>query len=320
MNKLLLGVVISIGITSCSLFTEPDLNKEEVFLLAPADGIKTAYQQHTFWWEHVPDAESYNLLIVSPSFDSVFRLIADTNLTGNNYVGTLAPGEYEWGVSALNSVSSTPYSVFSITIDTTGDLVYLPVILIQPEVNFNTNNQEILFRWDLVPGATRYSFGIRDSSWLTGQDVITPINTEYDTVTIILNEGRYEWGVQAYDETSNSSTTWYYRPLIIDTTSPDKPVITIPVLSGDTISAEPYSIEWRHPSGSLSSISDSIVVASDSAFHSTDIIESLFISDTELSVSSYPDGKYYVKVKSVDAAGNQSEYSNISKFFIYKEE
>ncbi|MBA7590113.1 hypothetical protein ES708_32215 [subsurface metagenome] len=194
------------------------------------------------------------------------------------------------------------------------------MILIQPVANWNTNNQKILFRWDPVPGATRYSFGVRDSSWITGPDVITPINTVYDTLTVNLNEGRYEWGVQAYDEVSNTSTTWHYRPLIVDITAPGKPVFTYPEYDGDTINTSPYTIEWRHPSNSLSAISDSIVVATDSTFYPSSIVESLFISETELSVGSYPDGKYYAKVKAVDAAGNQGVYSNIRKFFLYKEE
>lgn len=319
-NKLIPGVVISIGIVSCSIFTEPDLSDEQVYLIAPTDGIETPYQTHTFWWDYVADADFYNLLIVSPGFDSVVRLVVDTNLSGNKYVGTLLPGDYEWGVSAINSVSASAYSIFSITIDTTDDLAYLPVILIQPIANWSTNKQTIFFSWDPVPGATRYTFGIRDSSWISGPDVITPINTIYDTVSVDLIEGKYEWGVQAYDEVSNTSTIWYYRQLIIDITAPGKPVFTIPEFDGDTINTSPYTIEWSHTSSSLSPISDSIVVATDSTFSGASIVESLFISETQLSVGSYSDGKYWAKVKSVDAAGNQSAYSNIRKFYISKED
>jgi hypothetical protein len=319
-NKLITGAAILLGISSCSIFTEPDLSDQEVILLAPANGIKTPYQQHTFWWEYVDDAEYYNLLIVTPGFDSTVALIVDTNLTDNKFVWTLSAGDYEWGVCAYNSVSSTPYTVFSITIDTTDNLAYLPVILIEPENNRATNNEEIFFHWDPVPGATRYTLGIRDSSWISGNDVITPVNTIYDTITVSLNEGIYAWGVQAYDEISNTTTDWYYRQLIVDMTAPGKPVFIIPEYNGDTINASPYVLEWSHPSTSLSSISDSIIVATDSLFTPSNIVEELFISETGLSVGSYPDGKYYAKVKSIDAAGNEGTYCNTRKFYLYKEE
>ncbi|MGD2035044.1 MAG: hypothetical protein PVF73_08310 [Bacteroidales bacterium] len=318
-NKYIPGIFLILGVVSCSIFTEPDLDNEEVILLAPADGINTPYQQHTFWWDYVSEAEFYNLLIVSPRFDSVARLILDTNLTGNKFIWTLGPGDYEWGVSAYNSVSATLYSVFSITIDTSDNLTHLPVILIEPAENQATGQQKIFFRWDQVPGATRYTFGIRDSSWSTGTDVITPVNTTYDTITVTLDEGKYAWGVQAYDEQSNTNTSWYYRQLIVDTTAPGKPVITYPEFDGDTIKTSPYTIEWSHPVASLAPVTDSIVVATDSTFAPSTIVERQFVSATGLSIGSYSDGKYYAKVKSVDEAGNEGTYSNVRKFYLYKE-
>jgi hypothetical protein len=317
-NNIVFIFLIAILATSCSLIFEPDLSNKKVTLLAPADCTRTPTQTQTFWWDYVPDAEGYNLQIVSPTFDTITTLIADTNMTGNKFVGTLYPGRYKWGVSAYNHNSSTDYSVFTLIIDTTSSLTSQKVRLISPPNGTNTNILKILFHWETIPIATSYQIDIRDSTW-TGQSVINPTYTNYDTITFTLQEGSYIWGVRALNDNS-FTIEWMNFQLILDATPPGIPNLISPGYDGDTLNNSPYEVEWTHPAYSLSAISDSLIISSDSLFTVPGIKESVFLNTTSHSVSFLPDGKYYIKVKSIDAAGNKSDYCHVRKFFLSKQE
>src|SRR5690349_16647268 len=80
---------------------EPDLSKETVTLLAPANGYETTMLTNLFWWDAVKNAEKYNLQIVTTGFSSIQRLMLDTNLTANKFQFTLPPGIFEWRVKAF---------------------------------------------------------------------------------------------------------------------------------------------------------------------------------------------------------------------------
>ena len=60
------------------------------------------------------------------------------------------------------------------------------------------------------------------------------------------------------------------------------------------------------------------MISTDSLFTIGSEIEIDVLSTQQYSVSSLDDGKYYVKVKSFDAAGNQGEYCLTRKFYLYK--
>jgi hypothetical protein len=313
------GLFILIIIASCAVITEPDLTDSEVELYSPADSTLTPTQTHTFWWGYVNDAEKYNLLIVSPHFDSVASLIADTNLTDNKYVGTLFPGKYQWGVSAYNHSSATPYTIFNLEIDTLDGIAYQTVRLSSPRENDALNTAEIEFTWEALNGATFYLFDVRDSTWSLAQS-IDRTNLTGTSYSVTLSEGYYSWGVSAYDDVSGTNTNWSVRNFLIDMTPPGRPTITNPAFNGDTLDTSPYTIEWTHPDPSVSAISDSIMISADSLFTEGSEIEIDVINSPEYSVSHKEDGKYFVKVKSFDEAGNQGDYSAIRRFFLNKEE
>lgn len=313
--NILLVLIISAILVSCAVIFDPNLEDEIVTLRAPADCTITTIQTQTFWWDPVADAEKYNLQIVSPDFEFVVRLAVDTNLTGNSFTWTLQPGIYRWGVSAFNYSSATDYSKFYLKIDTALGVTGQVVTLLQPGNNTFTNKQKITFEWSALSGATSYLLQVKDSN----ESVI--INTDFLAVTSysdsLSDEGSYSWNVRAYDESSNTFSDPAARIFGIDRTRPGKPAIITPTL-GDTLDTQPYTIEWTHPLASLAPISDSIMISSDSLFNAGSDIEIDVVTQNEYSVSSLEDGKYYVKVKSFDAAGNQGEYSNVIRFFLFK--
>jgi hypothetical protein len=58
----------------------------------------------------VDTSVNYELVIVTPRFDSVVSLVTDTTVSTNVLAMTLGPAQYQWKVRAFNSVSTTPFS------------------------------------------------------------------------------------------------------------------------------------------------------------------------------------------------------------------
>lgn len=297
---------------------EADLTEATVYLLAPADSTNTSVQAQTFWWEPVADAEMYNLLIVSPNFKQTQRLVEDTVLYGNRFERSLAPGEYEWGVAAYNSSTTTPFTVYSLKIDTLSSLSNQYVLLVSPEKDYCTNAATVEFGWEELIGASSYLLEVKDDTWSSGDIFIATPPLTVTKYTAPLDEGLYSWVVRAYEESSNSTSQINPREFIIDRTAPGIPVFTSPASHGDTLNTSPYLVSWTHPSESLAPIKDSVFVSSDSMFSNNSQISYAWVEDMEYSVSGLDEGTYFVRVKSIDQAGNKGEFSTIRKFYLDK--
>jgi hypothetical protein len=98
----------------CAETFEKDLSKRTVRLFAPSDGVTAADSAAmTFAWDSLDGANKYTLQVVSPSFDSVVQLLADTTVHGFFYTipQLTIRGRYQWRVMGLNNTSSSEYSV-----------------------------------------------------------------------------------------------------------------------------------------------------------------------------------------------------------------
>ena len=313
MNKIIGIILICLLLSACSLIFETDISDSKVTLISPVDNLVTTTNTQTLWWDYVADAEGYNLLIVSPSWDSVVTLVIDSNLTVNKFQVTLSSGEYDWGVSAYNNSSSTVYTIHHISIDTSSDLGSQVVVLKSPAENYNTNDTAFIFAWYSIGAAQSYTFDIKYDSW-DGDNVI-PTKIDYDdSLSLVLEEGIYYWGIQAHNDFS--STSYAIRNLIVDYTPPGIPTITSPQKSGDTLTSPYVTISWTRPLSSLSEITDSLIIATDTLFSPSKIEGYYVTQDTEVTLDNYSSGYYYCKVRSFDAAGNIGGYSSIKKFYV----
>jgi len=289
---------------ACSDFLEKDISSKKVKLLAPVDNFKTSVSSITFWWEALEGSTKYQIQVVSPSFDSVQFLVLDSMTANITYSYTFVPGKYQWGVIAINNSSLTARYVRSFSIDTSNFLTGDNVILISPKADIYTSDSLILFKWGKIPAATQYQFGIRLNS-ATGDYYMPPIITTSDTSTQSLPDGTYYWSVQAQNNTSASITT--SRRLYVDRTPPSTPILLLPN-DNDTLKISDNKIfTWEHPGTSLAHISDSILIG-DTLFNH--IFEQAFRDTTYYQATSInKKGKYFWKVKSIDLAGNKSEFS-----------
>lgn len=314
----LIGIcVIITGIFSaCTLFTEESIENETVYLLSPVDSLNTFSQTHTFWWDNVPNVTGYSLQIVRPTFDSVVELVLDSNLTTNKFTLTLNPGGYQWGVSAYNGTSSTPYFIRDLIIDTTSNLNNQTITLKSPVDGYATNNKKVTLSWNSLFNATSYIVEIRDSN-SSGENIINPVITTDLSLEVTLEEKVYAWGVQARND--NSASLFSYRTIVIDTTAPGKPRILRPSLATDSLNTEPYQIEWSHPNQSLSAIYDSVIISSDSLLTTIQDVSVIQNGNTNYSVTGLENGWWYYRIRSFDKAGNIGESTAIRKFYLEQE-
>ena len=292
--------------SSCSEFFEEDITEKTVNLIAPGDYDTTQMLQHTFWWNYVEDAEGYNLLIVTPSFDAVQYLVLDTNITTDQFTHTLDPGTYEWGVSAYNYSSSTEYSIRSLVIDTSSVLTNQVVNVFAPENNLITNVSEIQFRWQKVLEGADYTITIKKEDW--NGALFDIIETKTLSVTLKLPEGEYAWGIQA--ENAHSESRLSVQNFTVDITAPSVPILKQPNF-GDTV-APGFVFEWSRFGDNSTALSDSIFISQDSLF--VNIVEQAVVPENTYQVATNKDGTYFWRVRTIDAAGNGSNFSSTGKF------
>lgn len=95
---------------ACEDGATPELRNQQVKLLAPANNVTSMDSVQTFYWEELDDSLRYQLQVVSPGFDSIVRLEADTILQRNRLTLKLRRDTYQWRVRALNSVTASQFS------------------------------------------------------------------------------------------------------------------------------------------------------------------------------------------------------------------
>lgn len=230
MNKIIYYLSFSALITlyACNAFIEPALNDAEVQLISPPDNIESQNYVQTFWWEKVDGASRYNIQIVSPGFDSVATLVADTNITSNKFTVSLSPGSYQWRVRAENSGTVSPYSMRSFTVDTAGLASQQVVITTPPNATFF--GAKILLDWQPLFGASQYQVQIDTSLGAFAEEfLIENERINVPTSNFFKNFGRttgsFIWRLRAMNAQDTTSFTPPSNFVINNT----PPVITAPV-------------------------------------------------------------------------------------------
>jgi hypothetical protein len=110
-NKLVIFLLLVIAITSgCEELLEKSLTDKNVMLQAPVNNLTTTDTIHNFYWQEVDGALQYQLQIVSPRFDSIVKLVADTFVTAVVFNIELDAGAYQWRVRAKNNSTVSNYS------------------------------------------------------------------------------------------------------------------------------------------------------------------------------------------------------------------
>lgn len=300
-------LVFLILTTGCEDVLVPDISPHNVILLSPPDSTVSTLVHQNFWWEEVPDANYYNVQIVSPSFSQIIQLLTDTIIYGTKFTYTLLPGSYEWRVKGVNSGYETLYTTNRIIIDSTPDISHQTIRLIIPPDKDTTNQTKMLFDWEGLYNADNYNFQL----FYIDTQVLSQFVTA-DSVSHILVEGdgAYSWKVRGQNATSN--TPYSSRSIYLDTEAPGTPQLVAPVNNAnrpDTL----ISFSWIRPSHSGSSVRDSLVIARDSLFIQP--VVNICVAAT-MYQDSLGKGTFFWRVRSIDKAGNRSEFSETRKLVI----
>lgn len=300
--------VCSVLLLSCEDIFEKNLKKENVEILAPYSGLETNISTITFWWNKLDGATGYNLQIVTPTFSNIIKLVLDTNITTNKFTFSMIPGSYQWRVKAYNNSSETDYVTYSLTIDSTANLTQQTIVLVSPSNHDTTNITAFTFKWDTLYNADDYRFEIWTPDF-SGTQLLS-LTLETDSLHYTLSEGAYEWGVRG--QNSSTNTQYSKRSLYIDLTNPNTPALLTPsnsAILNDTI----IYFSWSRGTVTGSGIKDSLYIYTDSSM--VHIKRQKYLSAAYYS-DSLGLGSYWWRVRSIDAAGNYSNYSLLRKFKI----
>lgn len=311
-NVLLLSSVLMLSACEHD-FIEDDLTGKTVSVIAPADNDTAQIGSPLFWWNEINGALSYRVQIVYPDFSAPQQLLYDTAVVGDRFYPALTPGSsYYWRIRPENGSSHGDWLVRRITIDSTVSLANQNVVVTAPASSGTAVASSLmLFSWNAVGAADYYRIEITN---VTNGSVIvtttlTAVNYQYT-----LAQGNYEFKVRA--ENTSSFTPWTTRTFSIDQTAPVAPTLVAP--AHNTFYASPPStltFDWTSSSDALT---DSLFVSTDSTFVSSSVL-SLGLSATQSGYNwtgALSGTIYYWKVRSVDAAGNSSNYSSIYRFTV----
>jgi hypothetical protein len=277
-------------------------------VLTPRDSLRTDVVSQLFFWYEVADAIDYELQIVSPSFSSINRFVLDTIVTTNKVQFTLTPGTYQWSVRALNNSSATDYTTHTLFVDSTIDLTTQTIVLLNPPNQDTTPELSKTFSWQSLYNAENYRFELWQPDE-SGQQVLLRSTTIDSVEYVATDEGAYLWKVRGENFLTN--TIFSERTFYIDTTSPNTPALQEPD-SGSVVDDTNIDFRWTRGTNTGSSLTDTMFLATDANMQN---ISQVIISKINIVViDTLSDGLYYWRVRSSDAAGNVSDYSQTHSF------
>ncbi|MBS7256721.1 hypothetical protein [Flavobacterium branchiicola] len=291
---------------SCEeILTVPNISKNEVILIAPANNSLLSSTGVTLSWEAVENAEKYHIQIAIPSFEAAQQLVLDTIVAKNSFTQQLNIGKYEWRVKALNSAYETVYTKRNFEILNNDDFQNNTVILLTPTNNLTTKTALQKLSWDAIIGATNYQLQVLDEN----STLVKEQNTEATFLNFTFDEGKYTWKIRASNGTAQ--TLYTSRTIIVDTKAPNTPTLSNPVNASTTTNTS-INFQWNRTPIAGTTEKDSIYVYTESALTN--------LNFKDLGNSPYSKtltkGTYYWFVKSFDDAGNQSARSTVFNFTI----
>ncbi len=294
----------------CTDVLEQDLDGDQVVLLAPADNLVTTEVSQVFWWEASDDVTGYRIRVVSPSFDSIARLVIDDQIEeGLTYETTLPAGDYQWTVVGTNSFSETTPVIRNLTVldDSTQNLTAQTVLLVGPEEGQAQRDSTVSFLWQELEVASNYRVQIANPDFSNNSFIVEDVTVEGDNYTTTLPEGEYQWRVRGENDTS--VTPYSTRSFFIDSSNPTAPILNTPN-DRDTVSS-PVFLAW---SIDESSSQDTLYLYSDALLN--DLVLKIGLSETSYTFSNGVLEKYYWRLRSVDSAGNLSPFSSLRSFYL----
>lgn len=298
--------------SSCKEFIEPSIANGQVQLIAPANGLLSSKYAVSFNWEPTADALYYRLQIVSPSFDSISTLVVDTLVKANKFTRSLDPGKYQWHIRAQNGSSQTAYTTPRSFTVLSSSIKQQKVQLQSPGSGTTTNQAAVSFAWNDLYGATRFRLQIDTANFTDTTKLVYNRTSPGLGVTFSLPKDQgYQWRVRAENDTASS--LWSSINIVTyDHTPPGKPLLTSPT-AGTTV-AKPVNLQW----GAVNTATRYrlYVFKSDSVTTYNNTFPLVQAQATySFNLGTFNE-RIYWRVTAIDAAGNESQGSELRNFIV----
>jgi uncharacterized protein YegP (UPF0339 family) len=297
---------------SCRDIIEPSITNRQVQLRAPAESYQSTSYTLNFWWNEVEDALKYHLQVVSGTFDAPNSLVLDTIIKGNKFVSTFTPGSYQWRVRAENGSTQTAYALAR-----SFEVVFSSLKQQKPQIgspvnNFLTNQGSVMLGWNAIYGATKYHLQIDSNNFADESQLVYDQMTPAQQFKYVLGkDANYQWRVRAENDTAQSqwSSVNYFT---YDHTPPAKPVLSAP--ANNTNISLPIALSWGQVSTAVRY--KLYVYKSDSTTpFSSSFPMTLTTNNYSFNQGTLSDQVYW-RVTALDAAGNESQVSELRSFTI----
>jgi len=188
----------------------PDISSQIIVLTAPVNNLITNDSTITFKWDTLYNADDYRFEIAIPDFNNGTEELAPQAVEIGSITHSFKQeGVFQWRVRGQNAFSNTPYTTFTIEIDTTRPNVPLLVNPAYNEILPDSINPTLFWDRGTVTGST-----IMDSLYIYADSSLTNLvrgvftaNTSYSDS---LGLGDFYWRVISIDAASNRSG---YSPL-----------------------------------------------------------------------------------------------------------
>ncbi|WP_121810184.1 fibronectin type III domain-containing protein [Mucilaginibacter kameinonensis] len=305
-------VILLFCLSACKDFIEPNISKRQVTLRAPSDKYQSNNYNVNFWWDETEDALSYRLQVVTPGFDTVGGLIADTLVKGNRFTLTLDPGEYQWRVRAENGSSQTAFSTPNRLTIIPSTLSAQIVTLGAPSNNTVTNQANVTFKWGTLFNATGYHIQVDTNNFADTGHLLIDLTIPGQQYTYKFpKDQNYQWRVRAENATEQSKWSTVNN-IGFDATPPAGVTLSSP--QDNAVVAKPVNLQWTK--SAAASNYKLYVYKSDSATLYSSAFPALVNTNTYSFNLGASGERIYWKVSVLDAAGNESVASPLQSFVL----
>ncbi|GAO31950.1 hypothetical protein JCM15548_14365 [Geofilum rubicundum JCM 15548] len=200
------GYVTEWAYSSLIIFSSEDLTRQRVQLKSPAEKAFVNAESIEFSWDHLMNAESYDLKIYGDNWgqDAIVDSSGIIELGVN--LDNLEERAYWWGVKAQNETSETLFSNRPLVIDRTPPE---NPTLESPQNNAILSDSTVVFSWDSNDPV--WSKVLDELIIVEKREGATDVQVHSDTydgktATVNLFRGRkYSWKIQSIDQAGNES-------------------------------------------------------------------------------------------------------------------
>ncbi len=266
------------------------------------------------WYQSIDNFSGVSYYQLQYATNSSFINGINVNVSDTTYQvpSRLADTTYYWRLKAVDSVGNSGdwCSVWSFEIDTR--IPNVP-ILASPLNGIWLINTSVVFNWSQVSfdakSPVRYILQVDTlTTFITPR--IDTTNLVYDT--LILTQARYFWRVRAYDLAGNQGAFSGRDSFGVDNSAPSVPNLVSPANSA-VLTDSFVRFIWNRSIDNVSGVRNyQIQIANNSNFISP--IDTL-VSDSTI-VRNLHDTTYYWRVKAIDRANNQSNWSSVRNFIV----